>query len=209
MAAAVRSRTPPQGLQTLRVDLDIAGLTIRGTVPNVGLEGVVFGHAGTTRAKHRPETWIYHLLVTWTRQRKQVSWIFGASSPKAARKKTKHAERLGHVIDPLAQLEALVKLYKHGMREPLAFMPTPSETFFLHRETLDKAWTKTRSSWNPSRYSATVAGSDPSIKLVFGHEFPFDDPSSPHQPRGSDLAFDALALRVFDPLYGVHQEVEL
>ena len=82
MAAAVRSRTPPQGLQTLRVDLDIGGIRLRGPIANVGLEGVVYGHAGTTRAKHRLDTWIHHLLLTLIRQRKQISWIFSKTETR-------------------------------------------------------------------------------------------------------------------------------
>ena len=206
MAAAVRSRTPPQGLQTIRVDLEIEGMRIRGPIGNVGLEGVVFGHAGTTRAKHRIETWIHHLLLTWIRGRKQVSWIFG----KSKKKNKRLGERLGHITEPQAHLEALVSLYKQGMREPLAFMPSTSETFFLHADKPNEAWSKARKSWLGTSFSAATAeGTDPSVRLVFGNDFPFDGTEPYRSSSSTNLAFDALAIQVFSPLHAVLQEVEL
>ena len=207
MAAAVRSRTPPQGLQTLRVDLDIGGIRLRGPIANVGLEGVVYGHAGTTRAKHRLDTWIHHLLLTLIRQRKQISWIFGKTETK---KKKRIAERLGHVSDPYTHLESLVSLYKRGMQEPLSFMPTASETFFLNIDKPEKAWSKARKSWEPTAFNmGTAEGSDPSAQLVFGSEFPFAGDGLSTEPSTPDLSFERVSVEVFGPLHGALQEVEL
>jgi exodeoxyribonuclease V gamma subunit len=206
MALAVRSRTPPQGLQTLRIDLDIGGIRLRGAIPNVGLEGVVYGHAGTTAAKHRLETWVHHLLVTLIRGHQQVSWIFGKSKGK----KTK-GERLGHVSDPQALLEDLVALYKQGLCEPLCFMPATSETYYLGSDDPESAMDAARKRWGGNSFMPGLSeGQDPSAALVFGPDFPFAQPDTLGAfPSDPSLRFESLATRVFSPLHGVLKEVEL
>lgn len=89
-------------------------------------------------------------------------------------------------IDPdeaVAQLAALLRLYRLGLRKPLPFYPKASWLYSAPEHDLNRA----RREWEPSEHSPFAEGSDASVRLAFRGQDPF--------PK----EFKEISIQVFSP----------
>lgn len=201
IAHQVRSRRPREGFRAVPIDATFGGVRVRGLIGGVGVEGIVLGIPRRPSAKDRLELWVRHLLLTHVTGRPQVSWAFGRAA-SGSKKRPEAAWRLGATADAREHLSELADILCRGMAAPLHFFPKSSEAYFRWPDAPKKAveaWT------GNSRSQAPGEGADPSNRLIFGKELPrLGQASRPRgfpEPLDETYSFDALATRVYGPLW--------
>ena len=180
-AAQVREATaaPPLDprLAELAFELDGQAWTLGLTLAGLRPEGLTRWGASALRARDRLEAWLQHLALC-------------ALAPEGVALRTRwialdQSLVLKPVDDARAQLEALLRLYRQGLAEPLHFYPRTSWTYV---ESEGSPY-RTRRAWAPSRPEDPAEGRDAAYRLALrGCAEPLDE------------AFEELAQAVFDPL---------
>ncbi len=187
-ATRVRERTaePCLDVHTVRLafDLDGEAWSLQAAFADLRRSGLTRWRAGKLGAGDRLHAWLAHLVLAasppphWSGR---TCWLATDSSlllkapPKAA------AELL----------YALLRLYRDGLREPLRFYPRSSWAFVASQGSIDKAWAKWRSEFDPS----LAEGNDPAYRLALrGCADPFAG------------AFAEVAGAVFGPLREAAEE---
>jgi exodeoxyribonuclease V gamma subunit len=158
-------------------DLDGEAWTLRVTLAGLRPDGLVRWRGGNAQVRDRLEAWLHHLALC-------------AAAPAGVAPHTRWLARdltlaFAPVANAPAQLAALLRLYRQGLREPLHFYPRTAWTFIESGESLYQ----TVQAWTPSERRPFAEGADPAHRLALrGCPEPLDD------------AFAALAHAVYDPL---------
>lgn len=174
---------PPQQLR-LAVDVDGEDWQLVGGLADLRPDGLVRWRYGRLRAGDVLAAWIAHLTLC------------AAAVPGVAlQTRWLSQEALLHLRapeQPLALLQDLLRLYRRGLCEPLAFYPKSAWSFVVH----DESFYAASQVWTPSTHRPFAEGADPAYRLAL-------------RGRGDALAgeFGEMALRVFGPVLAAAAEV--
>jgi exodeoxyribonuclease V gamma subunit len=168
---------------SLKVDLDIAGFTLRGWITANQTDGLLHIHYAKLKPKYLLNSWVYHLLFNVINERdlpcrsllvcKDSIWEFEP------------------VPSPVENLAYLLELYWKGMSEPLKFFPESSYEYarriMNHKQTKTAALNAARRKWLASDFFRGES-EDPYYDTCFKHIDPIDE------------EFQSIAENVFTPL---------
>lgn len=202
LAAQIRSLLGGADLPLVRVDLDIDGVRVTGSVDRWTDKGRLLYHYSKLKAKHHLRAWIEHLASCAAMGFRNGTRLLGRRSGGGVAQYDFEAVRPEWAIE---RLEDLMQLYIEGQSHPLALFP---ESGLAWAEVLaDGGWGASnypaeragKGKWSPNRWSGE--GDDPHIRRALGEaEF---SPELRVIP-GDDL--EELARRVFAPMLASREE---
>jgi exodeoxyribonuclease V gamma subunit len=170
----------PVHAATLVCDLDGERWRLDAAFADLRAGGLLRHRYAELSAVDRLDAWLQHLVLC-------------ASAPPGVAPATTWVARDGVLrlrapADPLALLAALLRLYRRGLQQPLAFFPRSAWAYVDKGDSVNAAL----GVWRSSRFRRWAEGDDAACRLALrGRPDPFGD--------GLD-AFHALAHAVFDPL---------
>jgi exodeoxyribonuclease V gamma subunit len=170
----------PVHAATLSWDLDGERWRLDAAFADLRAGGLLRHRYAELSAVDRLDAWLQHLVLC-------------ASAPPGVAPATTWVARDGVLrlrapADPQALLAALLRLYRRGLQQPLAFFPRSAWAYVDKRDSVNAAL----GVWRSSRHKRWAEGDDAACRLALrGRPDPFGD--------GLD-EFHALAHVVFDPL---------
>ncbi|MDO9073025.1 MAG: exodeoxyribonuclease V subunit gamma [Rubrivivax sp.] len=180
-AGALRAHTadpvlPPHAVR-LALDIDGEAWQLVGRFADLRPEGLVRWRYDNRRASDVLAAWISHLVLCTAPPAgvaPQTLWL-SLDAPL----------RLAMPAQPSALLHDLVRLYRRGLCEPLAFYPKSAWSFVESGGSINRA----NQTWTPTRDRPHAEGADGAYRLAL-------------RGRGDALdgEFAALAVRVFGPV---------
>ncbi|MFY9342602.1 MAG: hypothetical protein WAT39_08935, partial [Planctomycetota bacterium] len=172
---------------------------VRGEVPGVGANAIVYARLARQKPKDHLRAWLYHVLAAAARADGDRGWP--VESRVVAKNRT---DALGELPPDLAreQLAALVQGYRSGIQAPLPFFEWSSYAFGLrcHKgDDDDGALRAARAKWEPPPPEEYDAGDDvdPDIHLCWRGR----------DALGSD-GFRQLARALWQTAHSYSREVE-
>jgi exodeoxyribonuclease V gamma subunit len=171
--------TPPLDPRLLEQPFDLDGetWTLRLTLSGLRPEGLVRWRGAAVHPRDRLDAWVHHLALC-------------AAAPAGVPAHTRWLAldatlRFAPVADASAQLAALLRLYRQGLREPLHFFPRSAWAYLQAGDSLHKA----RKAWAPDTRHPGAEGADAAYRLAL---------RGCTEPLDAD--FEDLAHRIYDPL---------
>jgi exodeoxyribonuclease V gamma subunit len=171
MDAFVRTLEPllAGGEEVLDIDETLAGVRVTGRITCIGAEGPVLGEPVKSTSGNRVKLWIPHLFACLQRP--------------GARSRLVTLGRLTEFsapADPRALLEALLRCYRAGLREPLPFFPRSSlvaaDALKDPRKSAWDARKAARNEWRGAEYDRSRAEANrPWYRLAFRDVDPTGD----------------------------------
>ena len=180
-ADAVRLPTAPPCLPPhpvrLAINLDGEAWQLVASFADLRPDGLVRWRYDNLRAGEMLAAWITHLAL--------CSAPAPGVKPQTVWLSLDPALRLRRPDQPAELLQDLLRLYRRGLREPLAFFPKSAWSYVENGESLSAA----SQAWTPTQDRPFAEGADPAYRLAL-------------RGRGDALGaeFTALAVRVFAPL---------
>jgi exodeoxyribonuclease V gamma subunit len=170
------------------VAIDVEGVPwrVHTDIADLRRTGLVRHRYGDTMPADYLAGWLHHLLLC-------------AAAPAGADSVTRwHSRdgtyRLPPVTNPTGILRSLLRLYAHGLREPLHFFPKSAWTYVREDGNLERAEAK----WKVTAIRRYTEGADPAYRLALrGVANPLD------------AAFTACADTVYTPLLACIEDVRL
>jgi exodeoxyribonuclease V gamma subunit len=190
---------------SLTIDVDLpSGVRVTGQLAGRWPAGLVLAQYSRTSGKHLLSAWIRHLALCSAAPDASRHRTTVVGRPKDTKAKQPYAlHAWGPVPEPERELARLVELYRLGEQRPLLLFPRSS---FEYAHTLDRkpdrevALKAARQEWRKQTGSGDLFGecADPHLLRVFGEEY--EPGALPPFEISDELDFEALALRVFEPL---------
>lgn len=179
-------------LDTLDVDLNIAGFHLTGRMHGIHTLGMFRFRYASIKAKDLLTGWIHHLLLNITAPaaypRRTI--IAGTDEGRAVRTYVS-------VHNPREILAALLQIYWYGLTRPLHFFPETARTYaqgiLEGQKPPEQALAKARTVWEGNNYQRGD-GED----IYFRHCFERQDPL--------DADFEKLSLEIFGPLMATQEK---
>lgn len=205
VARSRRLRKGP-GREPLPVASTLAGTRIVGSLGDLWPAGLVCHQFSKLGGRQELGLWIRHLVLNWLGM-SQRSHLVGRAADKAGAAVVVFEP----VDDPRSLLRDLLELYWLGQTLPLPLFPRSSRAYAeRHRKLRDErervrrraALRDARQKWQDP-HALTRERDDPYIRQLFRDL----DPLAPAFEPAPGLDFEALALRVFGPLFDQREEV--
>lgn len=162
-------------LQRRAVAVTVDGITVRGDVPGVGPNALVYGRLANIKPKDRLRAWLHHVLAAVARADGAAAW------PDASRVITRNKTLVLRPLSPddaREQLALLVNGCRRGITEPLPFFEWSSHEFGkrIHDgKDVDAALRAARAKWAPLAPDTWDGGDseEPDIHLCWRGRDPF------------------------------------
>ncbi len=203
--AAHRALVLGERLPPLSVDGVIDGVRITGAISSLWPTGHVETGSRAMGAAYEPAAWVRHLVLCWAAPdtHPKDSWIIGKGDEGAA--SVKHFRRCDEAA---THLEALMALYKDGMRRPLPWFPAVAWEFMrallANKGDEWRALASAQVTFDKSG-GMPCTKEDPFIQQIYGDVDPFEDGArlSPDLPVIRD-EIAQLARAILTPMFA-HQ----
>jgi exodeoxyribonuclease V gamma subunit len=183
-------------MDSLEIDVQLAGFDLRGRVPDITESGWVNIRYARKNVKNILSSWIYHLVLCHEAppEYPRTSFLISKNS----------AIQFGPVPESKALIETLLNLFRSGLEEPIHFFPESSHEYAQQKlikslsdqAALAKAGQKWRGG-NPPRKFTKAESDDRYYDLCFRRMDPLDD------------GFRKIALLVFTPIIANSKEIIL
>jgi exodeoxyribonuclease V gamma subunit len=181
--------------EPLEVDFEYAGYRLRGRLKSVSERGQVHIRYARQRVKDLLAAWIYHLAYC------------RAAATDCPPKSYLICKGSAVLFEPVAEpgriLEMLLRLFQHGILEPIHFFPKSSYEYAecVLRKSVPEtiALAKAHQKWEGSTFAKMGPGEsrDPYVELCFRHLDALDED------------FKKTALDVFGPLLASSKEISI
>lgn len=180
----------------ITLDLPVGDFSISGNFHQVVSAGMLFCRPATIKSKDLLRAWVEHLL-----------WCASDGKGKPAETfvlGTESVCKIAPVAEPLPLLQRLLHIYWAGLSTPSKFFPETSYAFaqadFKVRNDKAGRTVKTpiifaQERWHGLEFGAAGDCEDSYVSLFFKNGDPLD------------TEFENIARTVFDPLFGVLEEV--
>jgi exodeoxyribonuclease V gamma subunit len=162
-------------LQSLDVQLDIAGFHLSGRLDGLLPQGMLRYRCAKLKGKDQLRTWIEHLVL---------NALQPEGYPRETRLLMVDADLAFAPVDDAAeQLQTLLNLYWQGLSKPLRYFPVSSAAY-AKKWLLKDAY----SAWEEGYNKVPGEGDDACFRLCFGQRAPFNE------------EFERIARAIFEPL---------
>jgi exodeoxyribonuclease V gamma subunit len=181
-AAIIATHVNGKAIAPVMVDMKIEEWTLRGRIDGVNENGLACYRPASLQPKDMLKTWILHLVLNCTRASSSI--LIGKELMQMYRP----------LEDSSMLLKEMLALYWQGLREPLRFFPRSSHAFAkatIEPDGRRDPQTQANAEWKEEQ-------SDVYFKLAFRNV-----------PEPLDLEWQALALKVFQPLIKTRTETEI
>ncbi|MFH2220317.1 MAG: exodeoxyribonuclease V subunit gamma [Pseudomonadota bacterium] len=188
----IRTHTKGNRLESLDVDVEIAGFRLRGRLKEVFDHGLVRIRYAKTKSTDLLGSWIYHLILCLAGDERypRNSLFMGKDT----------AIEFDSMNNPLEILEELLAFYQEGLSRPIHFFPESSREYAQKRIQKDQpeqvALISAKNRWYGSDFSQGES-LDPYYELCFNRTDPLDK------------SFQKISETVFEPLFAHSREIIL